>query len=266
MSFVSVEDNVNLHYRVAGDGPTLLFHPGFSNTLDLWNWLVLRLSPTHRCVTFDPRGHGASDKPDSAYDLAELAGDVVGLAERLGLTDVTLVGHSLGGAVSLKAVLDHDSAGRISRLALIDPALPTFLRAEGEEFGVPPDVYEQMRTDIVSSWVPTQLETAKIFFHRTDPATARWIFEQTLAMPVHIAARYFAQLPSIDFRDRLTEITLPVLLLWGAHDRLTDPRWTEWFRARDLPGWRVEILEQSGHGAMVDESARMAESLREFTG
>ena len=57
-------------------GPALLSHPGFSNNLDLWNWLVRELAPTHHCVTFDPRGHGDSDKPDSEYTLDELAEDV----------------------------------------------------------------------------------------------------------------------------------------------------------------------------------------------
>jgi hypothetical protein len=46
---------------------------------------------------------------------------------------------------------------------------------------------------------------------------------------------------------------------------LADPRWAGWIQCRNLPGWRVEMLEQSGHGSMVDEPARVAELLREFT-
>ena len=73
MLTVAVDDGIRLHYREAGSGPALLFHPGFSSTLDMWNWLVRELAPTYRCITFDPRGHGASDKPDSEYTLDELA-------------------------------------------------------------------------------------------------------------------------------------------------------------------------------------------------
>jgi pimeloyl-ACP methyl ester carboxylesterase len=265
MSFVNIDTGVRLHYRIAGSGPTLLFHPGFSNNLDLWNWLVRELAPTHRCVTFDPRGHGASDKPDSEYTLEELARDVVALAETLDLRDVTLVGHSVGGAVSLQAVLDHDDGRNITRLVLMGPALPMYLRAGGEEFGAPPEAFEGLRAGIVENWIPTQLATAKIFYHKTDEETARWIAEQTLAMPVHIAEKYFSQLPTIDFRDRLAEVLIPVLVLWGAHDQLADPGWAGWIRGRNLPGWRVETLKQSGHGSMVDEPARVAELLREFT-
>jgi pimeloyl-ACP methyl ester carboxylesterase len=264
MPRVTIEPDILLHYRVAGDGPTILFHPGFSNTLDIWNWLIRELAPTHRCVSFDPRGHGASDKPDSEYTLDELAHDVVALAEALDLRDVTLVGHSLGGAVSLKAVLDHDDGQRITRLVLVGPAVPTYLLSAGEELGTPPEVFERLRAGMVENWVPTQLATAKVFYHQTDDDTARWIAEQTLAMPVHIAQKYFSQLSTIDFRDRLAEVVIPVLVLWGAHDQLADPRWAGWIRDRSLRRWRVEILEQSGHGLMVDEPARVAALLREF--
>jgi pimeloyl-ACP methyl ester carboxylesterase len=64
MPFTTVDDGVRIHYRTSGSGPTLLFHPGFSNNLDLWNWLVRELAPTHHCVTFDPRGHGDLARPD----------------------------------------------------------------------------------------------------------------------------------------------------------------------------------------------------------
>jgi pimeloyl-ACP methyl ester carboxylesterase len=265
LSYVDLDTGVRLHYRTAGGGPTLLFHPGFSNSLDLWNWLVRELAPTRRCITFDPRGHGASDKPDSEYTLEELARDVLALAETLDLRDLTLVGHSVGGAVTLQAVLDHDDDRRIARLVLVGPALPTYLRAEDEAFGTSPETFDGLRAGVVDNWIPTQLATAKIFYHQTDDDTARWLAEQTLSMPVHIAEKYFSQLPTIDFRDRLAEVLIPVLVLWGAHDQLADPRWAGWFRDRNLPGWRVETLEQSGHGAMVDEPVRVAELLREFT-
>jgi pimeloyl-ACP methyl ester carboxylesterase len=265
MPTVVVDGEVHLHYREAGTGPTLLFHPGFSNNLDVWNWLVRELAPTHRCVTFDPRGHGASDKPDSAYTLDELGHDVAVLAQRLDLPRVTLVGHSLGGAVSLTTVLDHNADGRITRLALLAPATPCFLRPDNLDIGTPPEAFNRMLTGVTNSWVPSQFDVAAVFYHQSDPATARWLAVQTLAMPVHIAERYFSQLATIDFRRRLTEVRVPVLVLWGEHDQLADPRWAHWLREQDLPRWSVEMLEHSGHGAMVDEPARIAELLRQFT-
>lgn len=266
MSRVSVAADVDLNYRDAGTGPTLLFHPGFSNNLDLWNWLVAELSPTHRCVTFDPRGHGASDKPDSRYTIDELARDVEAICEQLDLNNVTLVGHSLGGAVSLTTVLDHNSAGRITRLVLLGPAVPTTIKRRGIDIGATPELFDSMAAGMGANFVPSQLSFGDMFFHQTDAATGRWIFEQTLAMPVHIARRLFLALKDIDFIDRLKEVTIPVLVLWGSQDKLADPRWLGWFEEQALPGWSTGVLPNSGHGAMLDEPGLIAEFLRGFVG
>lgn len=264
MPYLTLEDNVRLHYREAGSGPVLLFHPGFSNTLDLWNWVVRELSPTHRCVTFDPRGHGDSDKPDSEYTVGELAADVAAIIEQLDLHDVTLVGHSLGGAVCLTALLDHDPGRRVARLALLAPAVPSMVRPDGEEVGLPPEVFASLQSGLADNWVATHASSADIFYHQTDAPTARWLTERGLAMPVHIGQRLFGRLASIDFRDRLADVRVPVLSIWGRHDQLSDPRWAEWIRQRQLPQWTVEMLDHSGHGLMVDEPTRTAELLRHF--
>lgn len=266
MATVSVDGDVRLHYRRAGTGPALVFHPGFANTLDVWNWVVRELAPHRTCVTFDPRGHGASDQPDSAYTIDELAADTIALAERLGLADVTLVGHSLGGAVALQAVLKHDAEGRVGRLALLAPAVPAFVAADEDDLGTPAEAFAGMQQALSGGFVPMVLGMAGVFFHQTDEATARWLLEKCLALPVHLAERYFAQLAEIDFRPVLGEVGIPVLAAWGEQDRMADPRWAAWLRERDLPGWSVATLAHSGHGMMVDEPRRVAELLLDFTG
>ncbi|WP_113704639.1 alpha/beta fold hydrolase [Nonomuraea lactucae] len=265
MTKVTVGEGVRLNYRVAGSGRTLLFHPGFANTLDVWNWVVAELSATHRCVTFDPRGHGASDAPDSDYTLDEMAADVIALIERLDLTDVTLVGHSLGGAVGLRTVLEHNTAGRITGLALVAPAVPCFVKPDDLEIGTPIDAFDGVLAGLSESWVESILGAAGAFYHRTDAATAGWLAGKSLEMPAHLGLRYFRQLASIDFRARLADVTVPVLVAWGAQDQMADPRWAGWLRERNLPRWSVELIEDAGHGAMVDQPARLADLLRGFT-
>lgn len=137
---------------------------------------------------------------------------------------------------------------------------------DGEQLGAPPEVLERLRANLVERWVPSQLEIAAIFYHQTDPETARWLGERTLSMPVNVAERYLAQLADIDFRHRINDVDLPVLAMWGMHDQLIDPQWADWFDKRALPGWRVERLEHSGHGSLVDEPARVADLLRAFIG
>ena len=265
MTRVAVEPGVELACRTAGSGPTLLFHPGFSLTLDLWNSTVAELASTHRCVTFDPRGHGSSDKPDSEYTVAELARDVMALVERLELREVTLVGHSLGGAACLEAVLDHDDAHRVSGLMLLAPAVPRLVRAGDGEFGAPADAITGLGQAMRADFVGTQLGSAAALFHRTPPETVRWLLEKTLDMPVHIAARLFGRLPHLEYADRLAEVKVPSLVVWGRQDQIGDPRWLGWF-GEHVPDWRTAELAESGHCPMTDQPGELAELLRGFAG
>lgn len=92
-------DGVTLAYDVAGDGPPLLLVHGITESSASWAPLVPSLAASHRVITMDLRGHGASSEA-ATYDLAAMAGDVAAVLAAAGATDdVVLVGHSLGGAV-----------------------------------------------------------------------------------------------------------------------------------------------------------------------
>jgi pimeloyl-ACP methyl ester carboxylesterase len=255
---------VRLRYQDTGRGPAVVLQPGFSNNHELFDELVDRLAVDHRCITFDPRGTGSSDKPDSAYTFDELAGDIVGLIAALDLHDVTLVGHSMGGATAVYTVLDHDPERRIGRLVLIAPALPTGIATDELGFGMPPEALAGLQAGLADDWQATQLAAAQSFYHQTAPERARHLAEQTFAMPPGLGLRQLAQLETLDLRDRLDEVRISALVLWGVHDQIMDPRAADWIERQNLPGWQVERLQHSGHGATVDEPERIAELIREY--
>jgi pimeloyl-ACP methyl ester carboxylesterase len=259
-----LRDDVRLVHTDFGDGPTILFQQGFSLTQLIWEPLLKELTTSYRCITFDPRGHGASDAPASGYTVERLAEDLTELAVALDLQDVTLVGHSLGGAAALTAVADQGGGGRFSRLVLLGPAVPGFVRRDGQPYGVPPEVFTELRAALQADFTANARHTAEIFFHQTDPQEARRIFDATLAMRPDVASELFARLGDIDLADRLGDVAVPVLALWGEHDVLSDPRWADWFRDRRLPDWHVGTLSNSGHGCMVDEPVELAARVRKF--
>lgn len=257
-------DGVRLVHSDFGDGPTILFHQGFSLTQLIWEPLLEELTTSYRCITFDPRGHGASAAPASGYTVERLAEDLTELAAALDVHDVTLVGHSLGGAAALSAVADQGTSGRFSRLVLLGPAVPGFVRRAGQPYGVPPEVFAELRHGLQADFAANARRTAEIFFHQTDPQQARRIFDATLAMRPDVATELFTRLGDLDLADRISDVAVPVLALWGAHDALSDPRWTDWFQDRQLPHWQIGTLSNSGHGPMVDEPAELATRIREF--
>jgi alpha/beta hydrolase fold len=129
-----------LHLWVEGQGEPILMIHGLGATTYTWRHLIPDLARTHRIIAVDLKGAGKSDKPlDEAYGILDQAAVLKILVDRKGLTNLTLVGHSLGGGVALALALDlnrtspgthhgnfralprpallHDQSGFVRRLA-----------------------------------------------------------------------------------------------------------------------------------------------------
>jgi 2-(acetamidomethylene)succinate hydrolase len=85
----------------AGNGPPLLLIHGISSAGSVWNPIIPRLAREFTPVAIDQRGHGASDKPETGYLYDDYVGDLAGVLDALGLDRPLIVGHSLGGIVTL---------------------------------------------------------------------------------------------------------------------------------------------------------------------
>jgi 3-oxoadipate enol-lactonase len=115
---------VVLTYRESGDPtgrPAVLLH-GSGSDAATWDRFSLRLAAAgYHCIALDLRGHATSDR-SADYSLTAIRDDVLHLLETLGLQDVTLIGHSVGGYAALAAALQ--ASERIARLVLEDLAAP----------------------------------------------------------------------------------------------------------------------------------------------
>jgi pimeloyl-ACP methyl ester carboxylesterase len=117
---IRMNDGVELAVERAGDGPALLLVHGHGGAKEDFAEHVPRLAETHTVVTFDHRGHGASDKPDErdAYSLDRLVDDTLEVADSFGFTNFRLLGHSMGGMVARKVVIREPA--RIDALIMMD--------------------------------------------------------------------------------------------------------------------------------------------------
>jgi len=264
--FIDLETNVRLHYRDGGTGKPILFIPGFSATVDTWNYAVLDLHNRYRCVCIDLRGHGMSDKPYSAYTYDEMCSDVRVFLNALDLRDVTLVGWSMGAGVGLKYVTGFNNDERVTKLAMIGPATPCFRRTETEPYGID-EAAAAASLEGIRRWFP---ETMAAFsganFHRTDMETTKnWFLSTWLNMPAYAAYRYFKTLVEEDLRDRVPQVELPTIMFHGRYDTVCDPGWSEYMAAR-ISGSRIVWFENSGHALMVEEPDKFSQELMAFAG
>jgi aminoacrylate hydrolase len=99
--------HITLNYAERGQGPAFLFIPGLVGLLDAWEFQLAEFSRRYRCISFDHRGAGDSDRPQDAYATQLIARDAVALLDRLGIDKAHVAGTSTGGCVLQNLAIDH---------------------------------------------------------------------------------------------------------------------------------------------------------------
>ena len=113
-------NGVRLHYLDTGSGPALICLHGTSMSAHCWGHLAASLRDSFRIIAIDMRGHGRSDRPNTTYSVAEMAGDVAALLRQLGRRGVTIVGSSVGTQVAVSVAASNPDL--VAGLILSDPS------------------------------------------------------------------------------------------------------------------------------------------------
>ncbi len=266
MPFLDLDSGIQIHYRDGGTGKPLLFMPGIAATLDSWNYQVLSLQDSYRCITVDMRGHGDSDKPYSGYSYSEMCNDIHSVLLALDLCDVTLVGWSMGAGVGLNYVVDFNADSRVSKLAMVAPATPRLLATDTETFGLDADAAEATLEGMRVALPETMAAFSGANFHREDmQATTAWFLSMWLKMPAYVGYQCFKTLLTEDLRDKLKLVDVPTLICHGRHDVVAPPGWSDYMATR-IPQCKLTWFENSGHALMVEEPDRLSEQISRFVG
>ena len=96
-----------LNVEEQGSGPAFVFIPGLVGLLAAWQFQMAEFSKQYRCISFDHRGTGDSDKPASGYSTDLIARDVIGLMDTLGIAHAHMAGTSTGGCVLQSLAIDY---------------------------------------------------------------------------------------------------------------------------------------------------------------
>lgn len=235
--------------RTEGEGPTLCCVHGSGGSRAVWKAQRARLDVP--VAALDLAGHGDSPDVDLTAEQATLetyVRDTLVVARTVD-ADI-LVGNSLGGAVVLSTLLDHDLN--------IDGAI---LVGSGAKLGV---------ADPLRSWLKDDWPRAVEFLHGTDrlfhdpPAELRRLSIQGMrAVGRSVTRRDFLICHEFDVRDRLSEITVPVLALTGVHDTLTPPRFHAYLSA-NCPTARGALVPDAAHLSMLERPVRVNRLVTEF--
>ncbi len=115
-------NGIQFHYWQSGSGPPVVMTHGLGGNLAGWHLtLVPELQSHYRVTTYDLRGHGRTDAPETGYTNRNMAEDLRGVMDALGIDRAHLVGHSWGGDISLQFALLYPD--RVRSMILVEAGL-----------------------------------------------------------------------------------------------------------------------------------------------
>lgn len=261
MARVQVAGGRSIYYDDAGDGPPLLMIVGFMASRRIWLWQMPVLSRHFRVVTMDNRDAGESDPESVQYTVADMANDGVRLLDALGIERAHVLGHSMGGFISLQLALNHPD--RLDHLVLVGTGPGT--RRDPGTAPTPPSR---------DSWVEDPVERNRerygriaggnYFATRPEELEAVAVANRGNRLSYEGAVRQStATQTSHDVRDRLAVITAPTLVIHGDADP-SIPVASGRLLAERIPGARLLVMPGVGHLPHLERTDEFNEAVIDF--
>lgn len=253
-------NEINLFYEFHGnpDGPTIVFVNGLLTDTASWSGHLPYFTEKYRCLVWDCRGQGQSDKPNHIYETRFHSDDLAALVEALGIEHAHFVGLSNGGAAVLSYAADHPerassvaAAGAYAHVDTIEKVkLTSWVRAM-EAGGSP------LRFDVAVPWVwgggylDKNYEGLLYFREKGANMHTEWATNLIKGAMVH------------DIRDKLPLIQAPVLVVVGEDDVLTPPKLSRYIAER-IPRSELVVMPDLGHAVALEDVEGFSNTLLGF--
>jgi len=252
MSTITLDrDGVRIAYDIEGRGegtPVLLSH-GFASSSHMFGPTVAVLAGERRCVRWDLRGHGRSGYPTdpTCYSVELSIGDMLTVLDAAEVDRAVLVGHSLGGYLSLAFHRRH--ADRVAGLVLVDTG-PGY-RSDDARAGWN-DLSERYALALEErglDGMPPGAEELRSDVHRSADGLA-------------LAARGILRQHDASVLEHLPDIDVPTLVVVGSQDQpfLAGASYME----RKIPGARLVVVDGAGHAPMISHPADFEPAIQGF--
>jgi pimeloyl-ACP methyl ester carboxylesterase len=258
-----------LHLRDEGPRedpvPVLLLH-GTSASLHTWEGWGAELAKQRRVISLDLPGFGLTGPfADGDYRVERYTDFLLAVLEHLQVERVVLVGNSFGGQLAWRFALAHPE--RSARLVLVDAAgyprnaesVPIGFRLAGI-----PALAPVMSRVLPRSMIESSLRNVYGDPDKVDDELVERYYQLTLREGNRQALRQrFVQAPSGELHQRIGELRLPTLIIWGGRDRLIPPDNAERFAA-DIAGSQLVLFDDLGHVPQEEDPQRSVAALNRF--
>ncbi len=269
--------DISIYYTDEGVGETILFIHGLASSSYSWRYVIHDLSSMYRTIAIDLKGAGHSDKPlDHKYSLEDQVDMVIRFIMVKDLNNITLVGHSYGGAVSLmvdQQLSAKDPARKvISRIILLDP----MAYKDKIPFVINLLRIPKLNSLLLSCLLPfgrlpslVRLGSGKTFYNKsriTDEMIDVYMgfLKQPGGVPALITTieQIFAN-DTEDFHRLLKTIRIPVLIIWGREDPIIPLSVGEKLK-EDIPHANWLIIPECGHNPHEERPSEVIQGIKQF--
>jgi non-heme chloroperoxidase len=262
---IVTRDGTSLFYKDWGAGRPVVFVSSWGLNADMWAYQMVALSGAEvRCIAFDRRGHGRSSDPGRGYDYDTLADDLATVIEQLELSEIILIGHSMGAGEIVRYLSRHGPS-RVARVVLLAPSTPFLLKTVDNPDGVDKTVFDQMRGMWRKDFPKWLFDNARPFFL---PATSNEMIQWVGGMPPQSSLKALidlnVQVTETDFRGELRHVTLPTFIIHGDRDLSAPLSLTGQKTAQLIEGSRLTVYEGAPHGLMFTHMERLNADLLTF--
>ena len=251
-------NGIDINYEIEGDGPVVTFSHSLACNLSMWDEQVRALRSRYRVLRYDTRGHGQTGAPAGANTLDQLADDLKGLLDGLGIAATHFVGLSMGGMIGQIFALKHPAM--VQSLVLCDT---TSRYPQGAA-----SVWEErIKTVGAKGMEPMVAPTLERWFTAAFRSRRKDLMDKVGAMIRSTPATGYVgcchALPKINVTERLRDVRCPALVIVGEEDPGTPVDMARDIHAA-LPVAELAVLCRASHLSNVEQPGEFNRALGGF--
>ena len=258
MSSITTDQGI-VHYEVYGRGrPVILLH-GWLGSWGLWQETMAYLGAFYRTYALDFWGFGESGKKRETYAVSDFVSLVNQFMDQLGIVHAPLVGHSMGGTVSLSVAIQYPD--RVSKVVvvgspMVGSSLAPLLKVSG---------YRPIAFLLFNMMGPFRA-WMKYYYSRqicSDPRFPDMMDRDLSRTTVESFLRSIASLRRTDLTPMLPQIKVPAMGMFGDKDVIVDPK--QWQPMKTgISHAMIERFPNAGHFPMLEEPTEFSKKLKKF--
>jgi non-heme chloroperoxidase len=270
MSTLTPKDGTQIYYKDWGNGQPVVFSHGWPLSADAWDdQMIFLVGRGYRVIAHDRRGHGRSSQSKDGHEMDTYADDLATLVEKLDLKNAIHIGHSTGGGEVTRYIGRHGTE-RVAKAVLISAVPPLMLKTTANPAGIPIEVFDQIRTGVLSDRAQYFRDFGMPFYGYNRPGAkisqgvldSFWL--QTALGGLNAIYECIKAFSETDFNEDLKKFNVPTLILHGDDDQIVPIGTSALLSSKIVKGSTLKVYPGLPHGMCTTHKNVINEDLLTF--